>query len=141
MPDSFNPRAAFIFEGIGKDEVIGDFPNVIQEHGAAGYEIDRVDYELGTPPSTLLLAKADGFSDGYQHVIEENNQMTPDQGGSVDRMVRADMVYCTFPNEGAVFSTSSISWSGCLPYNKYDNNISRLTENVLRGFSTFEKLP
>ncbi|MDA4113823.1 MAG: LamG domain-containing protein [Thaumarchaeota archaeon] len=141
MPDSFDPRVAFIFDGIGRDELIGDFPNVIQEHGAAGYEIDRVDYALGTPPSTLLLAKADGFSDGYQHVIEENNQMTPDQGGPVNKMVRADMVYCTYPNEGAVFSTSSIAWSGCLPYNNYKNNVSRLTENVLRGFSTFEKLP
>jgi N,N-dimethylformamidase len=141
MPGSFDPRARFIFEGIGKEEVIGDFPNVIQQHGAAGYEIDRVDYKLGTPRSTLLLGTADGFSDGYQHVIEENNQMTPDQGGSVDKMVRADMIYSRYPNEGAVFSTSSIAWSGCLPYNNYDNNVSRITENVLRGFSTFEKLP
>ena len=48
MPDSCDPRAAFIFEGIGDDEMIGDFGLV--GGGAAGYEIDRYDLALGTPP-------------------------------------------------------------------------------------------
>jgi len=28
----------------------------------------------------------------------------------------------------------SIAWPGCLPHNGYDNNVSRVSENVLRRF-------
>jgi N,N-dimethylformamidase len=35
---------------------------------------------------------------------------------------------------GAVFSTSSIAWTGALSHNQYGNNGSRFTENVLRRF-------
>ena len=38
------------------------------------------------------------------------------------------------PNGGAVFSTGSIAWCGSLSHNDYDNNVSRITENVLRRF-------
>jgi len=38
QPDSFNPLAAFIFEDIGEDEVIGDFGLI--GGGSAGLEID-----------------------------------------------------------------------------------------------------
>jgi N,N-dimethylformamidase len=44
------------------------------------------------------------------------------------------MVYFETPNDGAVFSVGSISWSGSLSHNHYDNNVSRVTENVLRQF-------
>jgi N,N-dimethylformamidase len=44
------------------------------------------------------------------------------------------MVYFETPNDGAVFSTSSINWMGSLSHNGYDNNVSRITENVLREF-------
>ena len=33
---SFDKRASFVFEGIGGDELIGDFPSLVQNHGAAG---------------------------------------------------------------------------------------------------------
>ena len=60
QPGSFDPRAAFIFEGIGPDEAIGDFPSLMVQHGAAGYEMDRLDFSLGTPPHALLLASSVG---------------------------------------------------------------------------------
>jgi N,N-dimethylformamidase len=63
QPDSFDPRAKFIFEGIGKDEKVGDFPSLVQQHGAGGFELDRLDFELGTPPHALLLATSRGYSD------------------------------------------------------------------------------
>src|SRR5581483_9092309 len=47
LPGSFNERAAFIFEGIGPDEIIGDFGLVMG--GASGDELDRADAALGTP--------------------------------------------------------------------------------------------
>jgi N,N-dimethylformamidase len=134
-PDSFDPQAAFIFAGIGDDEVIGDFPSLTLRHGAAGYEIDRADPSLGTPPHALVVATATGFSDSYQHVIEECLLSTPHEGGTTQPLVRADVVYFEGPNGGAVFSTGSIAWCGCLSHNNYDNNVSRITDNVLRRFA------
>jgi N,N-dimethylformamidase len=140
LPDSFDPRAAFIFQGVGKDEVIGDFDCLDQGPGAAGYEFDRYDHALGTPKHALRLASATGFTDAYQHAIEEVDASDSKQGGTVNERVRADMVYFEYPNQGAVFSTGSVSWSGCLFYNNYENNVSRITENVLRNFANRERL-
>jgi N,N-dimethylformamidase len=58
----------------------------------------------------------------------------------VNPLVRVDMVYFEYPNGGAVFSTGSIAWCGSLSYNNYDNNVSRVTDNVLRQFVTGENL-
>ena len=44
------------------------------------------------------------------------------------------MVFFERPNGGAVFSVGSITWCGSLSHNDYDNNVSRITENVLRRF-------
>jgi len=71
-------RARFIFEGVAPDEVIGDFGLV--GGGAAGFEPDRYDLQLGTPPQTLLLASSEGHSDNYPHVIEEILFMFPRTG-------------------------------------------------------------
>ncbi len=139
LPDSFDPRARFIFEGIGDDELIGNFGLV--GGGAAGYELDRYSLQLGTPRDALLLATSEGHSDNYPHVVEEILFMFPGQGGTQDPAVRADLVYFSLPSGGAVFSTGSISWCGSLSYNGYDNNVSRITDNVLRRFASDERPP
>jgi len=139
-PASHDPRAAFIFEGVD-DELIGDFESLVMCHGAAGFELDRFDHKLGTPNHALLLASSFGHSDSYQHVIEEVLMSNSLQGGTVDERVRADMVFFEYPNDGAVFSTGSIAWSGALSHNNYDNNVSRITANVLRNFSAEGSLP
>jgi N,N-dimethylformamidase len=134
LPDSFDQRARFIFEGVGDDELIGDFGLV--GGGAAGHELDRYSLQLGTPPAALLLATSEGHSDNYLHVVEEIPFMFPGQGGTQDPAVHADLVYFSLPNGGAVFSTGSIAWCGSLSHNGYDNNVSRITENVLRRFAS-----
>jgi N,N-dimethylformamidase len=132
MPDARDPRAAFIFEGIEPGERIGDFGLV--GGGAAGYELDRYELSLGTPPHALLLAYSEGHSDNYPHVVEEIMFNYPHLGGTMDYQVRADLVYFTTRNGGGVFSTGSIAWCGSLSHNGYDNNVSRLTANVIRRF-------
>jgi len=132
---SYDPRAAFIFDGIGENELIGDFPSLVYGHGAAGFEIDRLDYRLGTPPHALLLASSFGHGDEYQLAIEDQKASGSPTGGDKNSLVRADMVYYEGPNDGAVFSVGSISWCGSLSHNDYDNNVSRITENVLNRFS------
>ncbi len=134
QPGSFDPRAAFIFEGVGADEMIGNFGSVLG--GAAGDEIDRMDTTLGSPPHTLLLATATGHSRKYLPVIEDILELTTGLIEAQDPNVRADMVYFEMPNEGAVFSSGSITWCGSLGHNGFENNVSRITENVLRKFLT-----
>ena len=49
--------------------------------------------------------------------------------------VRADLVYLPYPAGGAVFSVGSCSWCGSLSTDGYDNDIARITANVLRRFA------
>ena len=138
LEDSHDPRAAFIFEGIGEDEVIGNFG--LKQGGAGGVEIDRADYSLGTPPHALVLATASGFSDHYQLIIEAESvgdySRGRRRGGSQNPLVRSDLVYFEGPNGGGVFSVGSIAWCGSLSHNGYDNNVSRITGNVLNRFAS-----
>jgi N,N-dimethylformamidase len=131
-PESFDPRVAFIFEGIGATEQIGDFGLI--GGGAAGWEIDRADRTLGTPPHALVVATATRFSSVYHWVKEELTHTHSANTGETCPFVRCDMVFYETPNGGAVFSTSSIAWAGALAHNGYQNNVSRLTENVIRRF-------
>ncbi len=135
QPGSFDSRAAFIFAGIGADELIGDQPSLVSSYGAAGFEIDRVDHSLGSPHRTIILATATGFSDSYQHVSEETLMSTSLEGGTVNELVRADMVLVEYPHGGAVFTPASITWCATLSYNSYRNNVSRITRNVLDRFT------
>lgn len=133
LPDSSHPRAAFIFAGVGKDELIGDFGLI--GGGAAGLEIDRADRHLGTPPHALVLATLQGrHTDIYLVVCEELLATYPGLGGTENALVRADMVFYETPNGGAAWASSSIAWAGSLSHNKYKNNVSRITQTVLDRF-------
>jgi len=131
-PDSFDPRSGFIFEGVGADERIGDFGAV--GGGAAGLELDIADPRLGTPPHALVLASSENHSNVYLMTPEEIISTYPGLDGIEDPRVRADMVFFETPNGGAVFSTGSIAWAGSLAHTGYDNNVARITGNVLRRF-------
>ena len=48
--------------------------------------------------------------------------------------MRADLVFFETPDGGAVFSTGSIAWAGALAHDGYDNNVARITTNVVRRF-------
>ena len=131
QPGADDPRAAFIMEGVD-EEIIGDFGLI--GDGAAGLELDRADRLLGTPPNCLVLASSENHTDVYLVVCDEILINYPGQSGQESPLVRADMVFYETVSGGAVFSTSSIAWAGSLSHNSYDNNVSRITENVLRRF-------
>jgi N,N-dimethylformamidase len=50
-------------------------------------------------------------------------------------------VYFTTKAGGGMFSSSSIAWCGSLLENDCENNVSRMTENVLRRFMDEAPLP
>ncbi|WP_197378360.1 N,N-dimethylformamidase beta subunit family domain-containing protein [Mycolicibacterium mengxianglii] len=131
-PDSFDPAVAFIFDGVGDDELIGDFGLI--GGGAAGLELDRAGAELGTPPNAFILASSERHTNAYYLVPEEFLETGPALGADENPNARADLVFFETPEGGAVFSVGSIAWAGSLPWNNYDNNVSRITENVLQRF-------
>lgn len=131
QPGSHDPRAAFVFEGV-EDEIIGDFGLI--GGGAAGLELDAIRHDLGTPPNTLVLASSEAHSDVIMLVNEEFGVVPPNLKGSENPNVRADMTFFDNAAGGAVFATGSIAWCGSLSWNGYDNNVSRITGNVLRRF-------
>ena len=129
-PESQDPRVGFIFEGIGADELIGDFG--FGGGGAAGFELDRADPLLGTPGNCLIVASSEGHGDLFRWVNEEMLRHVPHKPR--EEVIRADIVFFEKPQGGAVFATGSITYSGALPYNGYENNVATLTGNVLRRF-------
>lgn len=124
-------RGAFVFEGVS-DDVIGDFGLLMG--GAAGYEIDRADPGLGTPSHAIVLASSEGHSNIFDLVVMSIGDRLPVAHDAPDR-IRADMVFFEADNGGAVFSVGSIAWSGSLAHNRYDNNVARVTHNVLKRFA------
>ena len=121
-------RAAWILEGVEEEEIgtsgLGG--------GAAGQEVDRYDQRLGSPGHAVILASATEFGADMLRTKEEFE-------GTVafpnpDPLVRADMVFYETPEGGAVFSVGSISWFGALARNGYENDVSRITSNVLERF-------
>ena len=131
-PDADNPRAAFIFDGV-PDEIIGDFGLV--GGGAAGLELDCMNVRLGTPPNALRLATSEQHTELILLVNEEFTVVPPNLGGDQNERVRADLTFYETPSGGAVFSVGSIAWPGSLSHNGYDNNVARITTNVLRRFA------
>ena len=127
-PEALQSRAAWILEGVDGDQIgtsgLGG--------GAAGQEVDRFDIKLGSPSHAVILASAVDFGADMLRTKEEFEGTvafpTPDP------LVRADMVFFETPGGGAVFSVGSISWFGALARNGYDNDVSRITENVVRRF-------
>jgi N,N-dimethylformamidase len=139
--DSFRPECSWIFEGIGDDEIIGDFGLV--GGGAAGLELDRYDLEFGTPHNGYLLARSEGHTDLMMQVNEEIHFTVRGYygGGDENPMIRADMIYYKTPNGGAVFAPGSLAWCGSLSHDNYGNNVSRIMENVIKGFLEEGPLP
>ncbi|MGD8829463.1 MAG: hypothetical protein PVF57_02560 [Pseudomonadales bacterium] len=129
QPGALDERAEFIMSGVLESDVIGDFGT--QGGGAAGEEIDRFDESLGSPPHALRIASSENHRPGMLRVVEEIHMMHLDLQGA---NVRADMVFFETPAGGAVFSIGSISYAGSLAHNGFDNDIARITGNVLTRF-------
>ncbi|EXF77328.1 hypothetical protein CFIO01_12983 [Colletotrichum fioriniae PJ7] len=102
--------------------------------GASGDEIDRLDVRLGTPVNTVLLATSTGHDDSFGVFNEEMMFPMVDTVGTKCDKVRSDMIMYEACGGGSVFSVGSINWYCSLGWDKYQNNVARLTWNVLREF-------
>ncbi|MEM7636940.1 MAG: N,N-dimethylformamidase beta subunit family domain-containing protein, partial [Pseudomonadota bacterium] len=126
---STDPDLDWIFDGI-EDDIIGDFG--LSGNGAAGFELDHIDYRLGSPDNTVLLARSVTRENGFMLVPEEQlTHLTNLTGGSEKDALHADMIWVEHPGGGCVFATGSITFCGSLPWNNFNNNVSRLLQNVV----------
>lgn len=123
-------RLAWMFEGVEGD-LIGTcgFGG-----GASGDEIDRFDVANGSPEGALILATSTGHSDEFGIAIEDLAFPALNTLGTQTDRIRSDIVYYVGAGGGAVFSVGSINWYCSLGWDDYDNNVARLTGNVIRGF-------
>ncbi len=132
---SRRPEYSQIFDGVSDADVIGDYGLCLG--GAAGYEIDRHDIELGSPDDSVVLMTSAGMHpDVYLRVVEDAEVTIADVTGSTSPDVRSDVVVRNHPGGGAVFSVGSCTWAGSLSHNGYDNDIYRITDNVLSAFAS-----
>jgi N,N-dimethylformamidase len=105
---------AWIFAGI-EGEIIGDFG--FSGSGAAGFELDRADPLLGTPPNVRLLCRSEAH--GASFGVTPDDLLVPPANApptnAPDPLIRSDMVYFDTAKDGAVFSVGSITFCGSLP--------------------------
>src|SRR6218665_1925246 len=131
-PEATNPRVAFALQGIAQGERIGDYG--VRAGGAVGIEIDRFDADLGSPPHAVILARSHGLGPGALPTPEEYRTTVHGLDAEQNALVRADMVFFETARGGAVFATGSIAYMLSLSHNGYDNDVSRITPNLLRRF-------
>lgn len=132
---SKDPRVNFIFDGVD-DDIIGNFG--LAGGGAAGQEIDRFDRGLGSPPHALVIARSEDHTEEMMIGKEDMPAANYMIGGPDNPLVHADMTFFETANGGAVFATGSITWSASLPWKGFDNNVSKITRNVLWRFMSPE---
>ena len=140
LPISLETRFNWVFDGI-EDILIGDFG--LSGGGAAGFELDRADFRLGTPNNAVILASSEGHNRDYTGNAEDFFVLVPEEqlthlvtwpGEKIENLIRADIIFYQTSNGGAVFSVGSITFCGSLPNNNYKNNISKLLSNVIERF-------
>ena len=131
--ESYAPDLAWIFAGV-EGETIGGFG--FSGGGAAGFELDRADPLLGTPPNVRLLARSEGHQTHFGVTLEDLLVPTAYAlpTNMPDPLIRSDMVYFETAKGGAVFSAGSITFCGSLPWDDFDNQISTLLRNVVTRF-------
>ena len=138
-PASRDNHHAWIFEGVQSDGLFGGYG--LSGGGAAGFELDRLDHRLGSPLNAVVLASSEGH-DRKNFVVVHEERLgfdTTIPGQTLDQLIRADMTYIDKPKGGAVFSVGSITYCGALPAQGFDNDVSRLTFNVLNRFGELNR--
>jgi N,N-dimethylformamidase len=118
LPMSYDPRYAWIFEGVDA-RTFGE--RGLNQGSAAGFEVDAFEVASRAPGiEAAHLARA----------THHDFVAVPD----LPVTAAADMALVSRPGGGAVFSTGSVTWTGSLSWDGYDGPVSRITENVLRRF-------
>ena len=131
-----DPEVAWVFDGVpgstfGHEGLLGG--------GASGWEIDRLDHELGTPRGTWWLASSEHHDPSMLRTKEELlSYVAP----FADAKARSDVVLAPV-GDGDVFSVGSMTWIGSLHGARLGiaTDVARITANVLHRFLDPAPLP
>jgi N,N-dimethylformamidase len=123
--DDKDSELNWIFEGIDTQEI---HAHGYLFGGPAGFEMDAMRYDLGTPAGTVKLAVADGFGELSFQALED----VLGTGPMAESLCH--MTYRKLHSGGQIFSAPSISWTSCLNDNGGKNDVARITQNVLHRF-------
>lgn len=127
-------KFAWLFDGVS--DRFGE--QGIVQGGAAGYEVDAVNFHLGSPADITVLAIATGFPPGY---VDDPGRWY--EGGESEREAqrRADMTFWHHPGGGMVFCAGSVAFLGALPGPGEQNDVGRLARNLLNAFRRLDFVP
>jgi N,N-dimethylformamidase len=112
--------------------VLGDSGH--QGGGAAGHELDSVNFKYGSPEHTLIVAKGIVIHPDYGWVNED--MLTQKHPLPQEDWACADACFFETPAGGAVFSVGSMTWAGSVPI---PGTLRTLTTNVLKRFMDPQK--
>ena len=124
-----DPRVAFMREGLAPQVGQAFGERGYQGGGAAGHELDSVNFKYGTPEHTLVVAKGIVIHPDYGWVNED--MLTHVHPLPHEDWACADLLFFETPAGGAVFSVGSMTWAGAVPI---PGTLRTLTTNVLKRF-------
>lgn len=137
---SFGEGRPYVREPVSRDRAFawifeGADPSVIDARaallgGPSGFEVDAMRADLGTPGDTVRLATASGFDPALTIIASEDVLSTGTAGA-----MESHIAYRRLEGGGRVFSAPSIAWTSCLADRGGDNDVARITANVIRAFT------
>lgn len=100
--------------------------------GAAGFELDSTSASEGSPARYTLLATSEGHSEAFgpAHDAALSHFMSRDRG-SIDSLIKAEMIWYATGWGGSVFSVGSITWCGSLSHDGYRNDVATVMRNYV----------
>jgi N,N-dimethylformamidase len=125
LADGLPGWASFVFDGV-KGPELGEFGRL--GGGVVGQEWDNAAVGKPLPEEHVVLASS------------HDHSMIPPLFGTIREPYHCDMVLVARPSGGACWSVGTMAWCGALSHNGYDNDVARVTKNVLQRFLHPESL-
>lgn len=123
--DSRRPEVDWIFDGVEGDAI--DTESIVMGQ-PAGFEVDQMSVEAGTPAHAIRLATA------YFQPPVTLYQLAESQFTGLLPENRADLVFIPGGRSGDIFGAGSIAWTGCLWTDGGANKVARIMRNLLAHF-------
>lgn len=137
LTDAKNPRASWIFNGCTEGRDFGTYGIDRARGGCAGFEIDRFNPGNGAPRHALHLAESNTLMKTVEHVkmsVMPASITYEQEECAVDAWAKASLVFFETANGGAMFSTGSITWISSALEKNWDNDVCKITMNVINRF-------
>ncbi len=127
-------RVAFLRKGIADELVpgakLGD--RGLMGGGAVGHELDRVNFNLGSPRHALVVAFGNVVHPDYGPANED--RLTQFWPGKPEEIIRSDLTFFETGAGGAVLSAGSMCFVGALPIDNYENLLAKMMLNAVERF-------